>query len=512
MNCSTILRGVIVPLIMATLCLAGVARPGNTRTQEKTGTDGQETKAASTQTSASEELVPLEIKLPKPYYVDDGSQGYMVPPSKFFDHASIDYHSHPRQPLLVPKGIQLISLNKSVTSSDGEPRVGELAQVTDGDKETLDGSYIEMHSPGVQWIQLDLGASFDLYAIVIWHNFQASRARIYHDVVVRCADAPDFKANVKTLFNNDDDNSSGLGKGEDLEYAESNWGKQIDCRDKQGKPVRARYIRCYSNGSNFMEMNHYIEVEVYGRLIGAQVRMAENASPETKPKITGAQTSATEELVPLVIKAPRQKLRIHPGPDIVTVDELYANPRPPFMVPKGVKLLSLNKKVTASAAPIIDRLESVTDGDKEEDIYFELEPGVQWVQVDLGESCDVYAIAIWHRFFDRPVYHDVIVQCSDAPDFTANVNTLFNNDSDNSANLGKGGDSEYVDTWQGKLIDAKDKHGKPARARYIRCYSNGSTFSGLNDYLEVEVYGRPCTKAAQYAYKSKQVCSIIEFR
>ena len=37
-------------------------------------------------------------------------------------------------------------------------------------------------------------------------------------------------------------------------------GKLVDARGS-----RARYVRLYSNGSNANELNHYIEVEVFGR-------------------------------------------------------------------------------------------------------------------------------------------------------------------------------------------------------------------------------------------------------
>ena len=40
--------------------------------------------------------------------------------------------------------------------------------------------------------------------------------------------------------------------------------------------------------------------------------------------------------------------------------------------------------------------------------------------------------------------------------------------------------------FEGKLIDAKG-----ARARFLRFYSKGSTESALNEYTEIEVYGRP---------------------
>ncbi|MBA7483162.1 hypothetical protein ES707_18673 [subsurface metagenome] len=66
------------------------------------------------------------------------------------------------------------------------------------------------------------------------------------------------------------------------------------------------------------------------------------------------------------------------------------------------------------------------------------------------------------------------------------MRTLFNNDDDNSAGLGIGGDKNYVATSEGKLIEAKG-----VRAGYIRCYSNGNSSNDLNNYIEVEVFGKP---------------------
>ena len=69
------------------------------------------------------------------------------------------------------------------------------------------------------------------------------------------------------------------------------------------------------------------------------------------------------------------------------------------------------------------------------------------------------------------MYHDVIVQVADDPDFIEqSVRTLFNNDQDNTSGLGVGTDREYFETHEGKLIDAKG-----IKARYIRFYSKGST-------------------------------------
>ena len=68
--------------------------------------------------------------------------------------------------------------------------------------------------------------------MVVWHYH--GEARVYHDVIVQVSDDPTFTKNVKTVFNNDFDNSSGLGVGKQLEYIDDYRGKMIDARDAQG--------------------------------------------------------------------------------------------------------------------------------------------------------------------------------------------------------------------------------------------------------------------------------------
>ena len=130
----------------------------------------------------------------------------------------------------------------------------------------------------------------------------------------------------------------------------------------------------------------------------------------------------------------------------------------------------------------------ITDGNKAgtDGTYVELGPGVQWVIIDLKQKYNIYAFAIWHYHKQARVYSDVIVQVADDPDFLTNVRTIFNNDPDNAAGLGIGRDQNYVETNEGKLIDAKGVVG-----RYIRLYSNGNDTTPLNHYVEVEAYGTP---------------------
>jgi len=161
-----------------------------------------------------------------------------------------------RGPFYVPVGTKLLSLNRPVKSSDMQPVIGELNMVTDGEKEGGDGYFVEL-GPSKQWVQIDLGASYALHAILTWHYH--SQARVYRDVVVQVSDDRDFLKGVTTVFNSDHDNTAGLGIGKDKEYVEVAEGRLFD-----PKGVKGRYVRLYSGGNTSNDLNHYVEVEVYG--------------------------------------------------------------------------------------------------------------------------------------------------------------------------------------------------------------------------------------------------------
>lgn len=163
--------------------------------------------------------------------------------------------------LMVPEGTVLLSAGKNVTGSDDFPIIGELDYITDGDKEAGEGYFVELMD-GPQWVQIDLDNPFELKAVWIWHYHSQKRA--YHDVIVQVSNDPSFETGVRTLFNNDYDNSAEQGKGSNKPYVESRFGKLIDA-----KGVTAQYLRLWSSGNTANDMNHYIEVEVYGHdLIG----------------------------------------------------------------------------------------------------------------------------------------------------------------------------------------------------------------------------------------------------
>ena len=156
----------------------------------------------------------------------------------------------------VPEGTVLLSRGKTVTASDDFPVLGEIAQITDGEKEGGEGYFVELMG-GRQWVQIDLGQTSNIAAVWVWHFH--SQLRAYHDVIVQVSDDPAFEKDVTTIFNNDYDNSSGLGKGSDRPYVDSRFGLLVD-----GRGAKGRYVRLWSKGNTSGDANHYIEVEVFG--------------------------------------------------------------------------------------------------------------------------------------------------------------------------------------------------------------------------------------------------------
>ena len=203
--------------------------------------------------AAAGKLVDLKIELPKPAFIG-------TPKNIRTDNLEPPKGDKPRPPFKVPAGTKNVAFKKSITASDEDPIIGEIEQVTDGDKEAGDGSYVEL-GPGLQWAQIDLEAEYKIYAVVVWHYH--GDPRVYHDVVVQIAEDPDFIMGVKALYNNDHDNSSGLGIGKHYEYFDTYEGRLIDSGG-----VKSRYVRLYSNGSTADEMNRYTEVEIYGKPAG----------------------------------------------------------------------------------------------------------------------------------------------------------------------------------------------------------------------------------------------------
>jgi len=216
--------------------------------KEETKAEGGAAPATAPAVPASD-LEEIKLEFPKPMFI-----GTPVP-AELPNLEKAD-PSKVIKSILVPKGTTNLAKGKTVTSSDSAPIIGELSLVTDGDADGADGSFVEL-MPGKQWVQIDLGAEANIYKIAMWHYHKQAQA--YIDVEVQVSDDPEFKNGVTTLWNSDHDDSSGMGKGSDPAYVETNHGRVIDA-----KGIKARYVRLWSNGNTSNDMNHYCEVQVYG--------------------------------------------------------------------------------------------------------------------------------------------------------------------------------------------------------------------------------------------------------
>src|SRR5580700_5850004 len=118
----------------------------------------------------AEPLVPLVIKLP--------AEAFVGTPSDAPVDTTVEKPSgKPRPPLMVPPGVSNVALHKTVTTSDTNQLAENLRKVTDGQKEAGEDNVVLLHK-GPQWVQIDLGAPNEIYAIVIWHGHD--EPKVYH--------------------------------------------------------------------------------------------------------------------------------------------------------------------------------------------------------------------------------------------------------------------------------------------------------------------------------------------
>jgi len=436
-----------------------------------------------------------------------------------------------------------LAQGKAVTSSTA---FTDLYMASDKDINT--DRYAGSVSAGLQWAQVDLGETQDVNQINLWHYF--SDGRKYHDVVVQLSNDPNFTTGVTTVFNNDTDNSVGLGNGKDSEYAETSAGKSITF-----STTGARYVRFYSNGSTVNGWNHYVEIEVCKN--NSPSGSLTTSSPFTDiaimkdgSKSTGySDGSSGLQWVQMDLGASKDVneinlwhyfgdarkyrdvvVQLSNDPAFATGVTTVFNNDTDNSVGKGAgkdseyaetsagKKIAFNTvnaryvrfysngssvnawnhyveievccnlaagKIASTSQTFSDR-SYTNDGNKSTDKYANgIKTGLQWMQIDLGAEKTLSEINLWHYFGDGRKYRDVVVQLSSDPTFTTGVTTVFNNDADNSAGLGAGKDSEYMETSAGKIINFGT-----TSARYVRFYSNGSSVNAWNHYVEVEIYGK----------------------
>lgn len=201
------------------------------------------------------------------------------------------------------------------------------------------------------------------------------------------------------------------------------------------------------------------------------------------------ETQAADNRIPLEVEYPELPDLYDPYYGIGNVGRRVklAEKPPVVLVPPDVTNVARGKAVTVTEAMvIIGELEYITDGDKRPHYYVEFEPKTipQHVTIDLEREYEIHAVVWWHSYYSPAVFWDVLVQVGRDPNLEDAV-VLFNNDHDGSLGLGKGSDLNYIETNKGWMAGANG-----VIARYVRLYNHTNSMSMINQYTEVEVYGR----------------------
>ncbi len=414
---------------------------------------------------------------------------------------------------------QPLSQGKAVTYSaapSGESAGSPASYLTDGDASL--GHLVTVGDAGQRVsATIDLGQPGMVQRLKLWHDW--SDGRSYHDVIVQLANSADFSSGVTTVFNNDADNSAGLGAGADAEYAETPAGKEIVL----STPVSARYVRFFTAGNSVDAFNHYAELQVFGyagsnaapviatgpvnqaTTVGTSVSFSVSATGTPAPSyqwrkggvpIAGATAAIYTILSPVLTDAGSYDVVVSNALGTVTsvAAALTVSPAPVNVEQN----LALGKPVTYSAIRSGEStgtpVSYLTDGDTSLTHLVAVGNASQLVSVtvNLPQVSTITRLKMWHYWGDGRTYRDVIVQLSTTANFSSGVTTVFNNDTNNSAGFGIGANAEYPETSAGKEIVL----GTPVIAQYARFFIAANSVNAFNHYVELQVFGYVGIKTA----------------
>ena len=208
-------------------------------------------------TSGEPDLEEWQLDFPPPVYV--GTPSYLQSESdvSLGDFENFVDAQNARKTLRLPKNArENIALGKRITGSMNLPLEGKYGFLCDGNRSA--DAFLTL-GPEEQWVQVDLGENYELFGLIVWHEYGS--ASIYRDVVIQVSKDASF-ASATTVFNNDHDSSASYSRavGSDPAYVESNYGRIVEMKGDVG-----RFVRIYSNGSTRDEMSRFVELEVFGR-------------------------------------------------------------------------------------------------------------------------------------------------------------------------------------------------------------------------------------------------------
>lgn len=441
----------------------------------------------------------------------------------------------------VARGITDVTTN-GIAARNGK----RLSTVTDGNRSASEYALIATESTA-KYIQLNLGEPHSITKVNILNDYNPEAPRTGKDLIVQLSNDPTFATGVTTIYNNDADNSAGLGAGTDAEYAEPPTGAGLTVT--LGSPAAAQYVRYWANGHTRTQTNAYnamntpVEVEVYAQMPGlsntlpavSSLAAGDIASNSVKLSwvspgpsgITGydiryAAVPITEanwnngSVVTRVVGEP--SVGAANAAQQMVLQNLPINKKLYFAIktvnglaeasalsnPVEATLLTsvnaaLSKTVTSNGTVSGGALSNVTNGNLTRGDYalISTSDGPKYVQVDLADNYDIVGVNIrsdWGGDANSYRYgHDYVVQLASDAAFTTGVTTIFNNDADNTLGLGAGSGPQYFEPidgagWNIPLATA-------ATARYVRFWANGhtranGTLNAVHTPVEIQVFAK----------------------
>lgn len=459
----------------------------------------------------------------------------------------------------VARGITDVTTN-GIAARNGK----RLSVVTDGDRSTSEYALIATDSVA-KYIQLNLGEPHLITKVNILNDYNPDAPRAGKDLIVQLSNDPAFGTGVTTIYNNDADNSAGLGAGSDAEYVEPSTGAGLTVTP--GSPVSAHYVRYWANGhtrtgtSIYNAMNTPVEVEVYAQLPGLATTLpaisslvagdiANNSVKLTwispgPSGITGydiryAAVPITEanwnngSVVTRVVGEPsveavdasqqmvlqnlpiNQKLYFAIKTVNGNADASALSNMAEATLPTSINA-ALNKAVTSNGTASGGALSNVTNGNLTRGDYalISTSDGPKYVQVDLADSYDIVGVNIrsdWGSDAGSYRYgHDYVVQLAADAAFTTGVTTIFNNDGDNTLGLGAGADSPYIEPADGAGLHIPLE--TPVAARYVRYWADGhtrvnGTTNMVNTPVEIQAFAKSKDSIAPSAVSNLTAPSV----
>ena len=410
----------------------------------------------------------------------------------------------------------------NLANGDAQTDMNTVNLATDGVFDNTNSYFRYAEGNGerkASYLQIDLGAFYDISEIKMWRYF--ADGRNYDPTVVAVSDSATDWTDATVVYSSDDGNVFGFGADAVTEadgYAETSAGKTITCE------ATGQYVRLYAMGSIVNGSpsygNHLVEFQVWGVEAAttpeptvdktALNKAIADAEALTSSDYTEASWKAVEDAVAAAkalaetadqaaVDAAAKAINdviaaLVPVDDGSDEDGTYEYTN--VAQGKTVTAALNNNQTTGTlqtGADSGDRpLTMAVDGTINTNNYADIAikngnteiKGSAYIQVDLGQVYDVNKVNLYRYWYDSRTYDaTVIVLAETEADFGTDAQkVVYNSDTDNVHGLGAGSDGKYAESASGKEWTFEE-----FSAQFIRVYVNGNNNKTANTNHIVEL-------------------------